>query len=242
MQLGIGAQAAVDQVITQQAEFLHEERCLAAKGGLYAAYNKCHRVDAIWSQPIETIAMPLIETSTERLLLRAWRDSDLPALVALNADAEVMRHFPAPMDAEQSAQLLARIRAHFDEHGFGFWALERRDTGELIGVTGLAQVGFDAPFVPAVEIGWRLARAHWRQGYASEAARASLAVAFEQLGLDEVLSFTVPANLPSQAVMRSIGMQRDDSGDFLHPRVPSGHPLQPHVLYRISREQWEAQR
>jgi len=145
MQLGIGAQAAVDQVITQQAEFLHEEGCLAAKGGLYAAYNKCHRVDAIWSQPIETIAMPLIETSTERLLLRAWRDSDLPALVALNADAEVMRHFPAPMDAEQSAQLLARIRAHFDEHGFGFWALERRDTGELIGVTGLAQVGFDAP-------------------------------------------------------------------------------------------------
>lgn len=186
--------------------------------------------------------MPLIETSTERLLLRTWRDSDLSALVALNADAEVMRHFPAPLDAEQSAHLLARIRTHFDEHGFGFWALERRDTGELIGVTGLAQVGFDAPFVPAVEIGWRLARAHWRQGYAREAARASLAVAFEQLGLDEVLSFTVPANLPSQAVMRTLGMQRDEAADFLHPRVPSGHPLQLHVLYRISREQWEAQR
>jgi len=185
--------------------------------------------------------MPLIETSTQRLLLRAWRDSDLPALAALNADTEVMRHFPAPLDAEQSAQLLARITAHFAEHGFGFWALERRDTGELIGVTGLAQVSFDAPFVPAVEIGWRLARAHRRQGYASEAARAALAVAFERLGLDEVLSFTVPANLPSQAVMRSIGMQRDERGDFLHPRVPAGHPLQPHVLYRIRREQWEAQ-
>jgi len=186
--------------------------------------------------------MPLIETSTERLLLRAWRDGDLPALVALNADAEVMRHFPSPLDAEQSVQLLARIRAHFAEHGFGFWALERRDTGELIGVTGLAHVGFDAPFVPAVEVGWRLARAHWRQGYASEAARASMAVAFERLALDEVLSFTVPANLPSQAVMRSIGMQRDAAADFLHPRVPEGHPLQRHVLYRIRRVQWEAQR
>ncbi|UTH35753.1 GNAT family N-acetyltransferase [Pseudomonas sp. KHPS1] len=186
--------------------------------------------------------MPLIETSTERLLLRAWRDSDLPALAALNADAEVMRHFPAPLDAEQSAHLLARLRAHHEQHGFTFWALQRRDSGELIGFTGLAQVSFAAPFVPAVEIGWRLARAHWRQGYAGEAARAALAVAFEQLGLDEVVSFTVPANLPSQAVMRSIGMQRDEAGDFLHPRVPDGHPLQLHVLHRIRREQWEAGR
>ncbi|MFI8607208.1 GNAT family N-acetyltransferase [Pseudomonas sp. NPDC077649] len=186
--------------------------------------------------------MPPIETHSPRLLLRAWRDADLPVFAALNADAEVMRHFPAPLDAAQSAQLLARIREHFEAHGYGFWALERRDTGELIGVTGLAQVGFDAPFVPAVEIGWRLARAHWRQGYASEAARAALAVAFERLGLEQVVSFTVPANLPSQAVMRAIGMQRDESGDFRHPRVPDGHPLQPHVLYRIRRAQWEAQR
>lgn len=198
-----------------------------------------HRIEASWSQPIEIIAMPLIETCTERLLLRAWRDSDLPALAALNADAEVMRHFPAPLDAEQSAQLLTRIRAHFDQHGFGFWALERRDSGELIGVTGLAHVGFDAPFVPAVEIGWRLARAHWRRGYAREAARAALAVAFERLALDEVLSFTVPANLPSQAVMSAIGMRRDEAGDFLHPKLPAGHPLQPHVLYRIQREEWQ---
>ncbi|WAJ36786.1 GNAT family N-acetyltransferase [Pseudomonas sp. GOM7] len=184
--------------------------------------------------------MPLIETSTERLLLRAWRDADLPALVALNADAEVMRHFPAPLDAEQSAQMLARIQAHFDEYGFGFWALERRDNGELIGATGLAHVGFEAPFVPAVEIGWRLARAHWHQGYASEAARAALAVAFERLGLEQVVSFTVPVNLPSQAVMRTIGMRRDQAGDFLHPLLPSGHPLQAHVLYRIQRSEWQA--
>ncbi len=186
--------------------------------------------------------MPLIETSTERLLLRAWRDTDLPALAALNADAEVMRHFPASLDAEQSAHLLARLRAHHEQYAFTFWALQRRDSGELIGFIGLAQVGFEAPFVPAVEIGWRLARAHWRQGYAGEAARAALAVAFEQLGLDEVVSFTVPANLPSQAVMRSIGMQRDPAGDFLHPRLPDGHPLQLHALHRIRREQWEAGR
>ncbi|RIA34456.1 RimJ/RimL family protein N-acetyltransferase [Ectopseudomonas oleovorans] len=182
--------------------------------------------------------MSLIEARTERLLLRAWRDSDLPALAALNADAEVMRYFPAPLNGEQSAQLLTRMREHLDEHGFGFWALERRDNGEMIGVTGLAQVSFEAPFVPAVEIGWRLARAHWRQGYASEAARAALAVGFEQLGLDEVVSFTVPTNRPSQAVMRAIGMRRDETGDFLHPKMPAGHPLQAHVLYRIQREQW----
>ena len=101
--------------------------------------------------------MPLIETATERLLLRAWRDSDLPALAALNADAEVMRHFPSPLDAEQSAQMLARMREHLDEHGFGFWALQRRDSGELIGVTGLARVSFAAPFVPAARSG----SCHW---------------------------------------------------------------------------------
>lgn len=186
--------------------------------------------------------MPLIETSTERLLLRAWRDDDLPALAALNADAEVMRYFPAPLDAGQSARLLARIRAHFEAHGYGFWALERRDTGEVIGVTGLARVGFAAPFVPAVEIGWRLARAHWRRGFAREAARAALDVAFQRLALDEVVSFSVPANLPSQAVMRAIGMRRDAAGDFRHPKLPDGHPLQPHVLYRIRRSEWEAGR
>lgn len=183
--------------------------------------------------------MSPIETCSERLLLRTWRDDDLPFLAALNADAEVMRHFPACLDLQQSAQMLARIRAHFAEHGFGFWLLERRDTGELIGVTGLAQVAFAAPFTPAVEIGWRLAPAHWRQGYAKEAARAALAVAFERLALEEVVAFTVPANLPSQAVMRSIGMCRDESADFLHPKVADGHPLQPHVLYRIRRDEWE---
>lgn len=183
--------------------------------------------------------MPMIETRSERLLLRSWRDDDLAFLQALNADAEVMRHFPACLDQQQSAQMLVRIRAHFAEHGYGFWALERRDSGELIGVTGLAQVGFAAPFTPAVEIGWRLARAHWRQGYAREAARTVLAVAFQHLALDEVVSFTVPANLPSQAVMRAIGMERDMSADFLHPKVADGHPLQPHVLYRIRRDQWQ---
>ena len=185
--------------------------------------------------------MPLIETSSERLLLRAWRDSDLPALAALNADAEVMRHFPALLDSAQSVQLLARMRAHFAEHGYGFWALQRRDSTALIGVAGLAQVRFAAPFVPAVEIGWRLARAHWRQGYAREAARAALAVAFEQLGLDEVVSFTVPANRASQAVMHAIGMRRDVAGDFLHPQLPAGHRLQAHVLYRIRRSEWLAE-
>ncbi|MCY1180072.1 Acetyltransferase (GNAT) domain protein [compost metagenome] len=104
---------------------------------------------------------------------------------------------------------------------------------------GLQHVGFEAPFTPAVEIGWRLMQAHWRQGYALEAARAALRFAFEELALAEVVAFTVPANLPSQGLMRRLGMQRDEQGDFEHPRLPEGHPLRPHVLYRLSRTQWQ---
>ncbi len=173
--------------------------------------------------------------TTERLLLRPWRHDDLAPFAALNADAEVMRHFPACMSREESDLLAGRIRQHFDTHGFGQWVVERREDGAFIGVLGLLQVSFDAPFTPAVEIGWRFNRAYWRQGYALEAARAALAFAFGQLKLDEVVAFTVPANLPSQGLMLRLGMQRDAAGDFEHPRLPEGHPLRQHVLYRIRR-------
>ncbi|AYC31512.1 N-acetyltransferase [Pseudomonas cavernae] len=182
--------------------------------------------------------MEAIELHSPRLRLRAWRDADLPAFAALNADPAVMRHFPACLSRDESDALAARIRAHFAAHGFGAWALERRDSGAFIGFTGLAQVGFAAPFSPAVEIGWRLARAHWGQGFAREAARAALACAFERLGLDEVVAFTTPSNLPSQRVMQAIGMRHDPADDFEHPQLPPGHPLRRHVLYRLSREQW----
>lgn len=179
--------------------------------------------------------MDIPSLTTERLLLRLWRAEDLVPFAALNADAQVMRHFPACMSREESDLLAARILVHFDEHGFGQWIVERREDGAFIGVLGLARVSFEAAFTPAVEIGWRFNVAYWRQGYALEAARAALEFAFEQLQLEEVVAFTVPANLPSRGLMQRLGMIRDEAGDFEHPRLPEGHALRPHVLYRIGR-------
>ena len=182
----------------------------------------------------------ILELESPRLLLRQWCDADLSELAAMCADPQVMRYFPATLNYEESAALIRRIREHFAQHGFGLWALERKDSGALIGLTGLLQVGFSAPFTPAVEIGWRLARPHWRQGYASEAATTALAAGFEQLGLEQIVSFTADSNLPSQKVMQAIGMQHDPADDFLHPKLADGHPLKPHLLYRITQMQWNA--
>ena len=176
--------------------------------------------------------------SSERLILRPWREDDLDALAVLCADPEVMAHFPAVLDRAGSAALLHRLMAHQVEHGFTFWALQRREDDAFIGFTGLARVGFEAPFVPAVEIGWRLARPYWGYGYALEAAQRSLQFAFEDVQLEEVVSFTVPANRRSWGVMQRLGMRRDPADDFEHPSLPQGHPLRPHLLYRLPREAW----
>lgn len=182
----------------------------------------------------------ILELESPRLLLRQWRDADLPELAAMCADPQVMRYFPATLSHEESAALIGRLRQHFALHGFGFWALECKDNGELVGLTGLLQVGFAAPFTPAVEIGWRLARQYWGRGYASEAATAALAAGFRQMGLEQIVSFTAASNLPSQKVMHAIGMQHDPAGDFQHPKLADGHPLKPHLLYRITQAQWKA--
>jgi RimJ/RimL family protein N-acetyltransferase len=138
---------------------------------------------------------------TERLVLRRWLQRDREPFAAMNADPEVMAHFPAPLTREESDALVDRIEAGFAEHGFGLWALEVRSAGAFIGFTGLAVPSFEAAFTPAVEIGWRLQRPAWGQGYATEAARAALAVAFDQTGMREVVSFTSTVNDRSQAVM-----------------------------------------
>lgn len=182
------------------------------------------------------------QIETERLLLREWRDSDLEPLAALSADPDVMRHFPAPLSRDESAALIGRCRAHFAEHGFGLWALERKDSGAFIGFAGLGHMDFEAHFTPAIEIGWRLAKQQWGQGLASEAARAVLRQGFEELALQEILAYTALSNLQSQRVMRAIGMQRDLADDFEHPKLPLGHPLRPHLLYRIDRARWLAAR
>jgi len=183
--------------------------------------------------------MTLIATlESPRLILRQWRDEDLDEFAALCADPQVMRYFPAPLTRLEAAALMGRLRGHFNEYGFGLWALERKDSGAFIGMTGLLNVGFDAPFTPAVEIGWRLARRHWGLGLASEAAWACLRCAFSQMRLPEVVAFTTASNLPSQKVMQAIGMQLDPDGAFAHPRLAADDPLRPHVLYRIDLQQW----
>ena len=182
---------------------------------------------------------PPLQPRTDRLQLRLWRDADRAPFAALNADPEVMRHFPAPLAAEASDALMRRAQGLLRERGWGWWAVERCDTAQFIGFIGLGLPPATLPFAPAVEVGWRLARAHWGQGFATEGARAALRVAFETLGLQEVVSFTAASNLRSQAVMQRLGLQ-DAQAPFEHPNVPPGHPVRPHVLFRLQRDAWAA--
>jgi RimJ/RimL family protein N-acetyltransferase len=177
---------------------------------------------------------------TPRLRLRLWREDDLAPFAALNTDPEVMRFFEEPLSHERSDAWARAIAAVIEDQGWGLWALERRDTGEFIGFTGLQAPRHELPFNPCVEVGWRLARSAWGQGFATEAGRASLAHAFGPLELDEVVSMTAVTNLPSRRVMERLSMTRDEQVDFDHPAVSAGHPLQRHVLYRIGAEQWRA--
>lgn len=176
--------------------------------------------------------------TTERLILRPWRDADLAPFALMNADPEVMAHFPGLLNRAESDAVAARFSNHFAKHGFGIWAVEERETGAFAGFTGLAIVRFEAHFTPAVEAGWRLARPFWGRGYATEAARAALAFGFNNLDLAEIVAYAVPANRRSRAVMDRLGMTHDPLGDFDHPAVPDGSPVKRHVLYRLRREDW----
>ncbi len=177
---------------------------------------------------------------SERLLLRDWRDEDLAPFAALNADPEVMRHFPSTLSRSESDAMVERIRERLAEEGYGLWAVERKDTAAFIGFIGLLRPRFEAHFTPCVEIGWRLAAAHWGQGFAGEGAREVLRFAFEQAQLDEIVSMTSLGNLPSQRVMQKIGMHRDVRDDFDHPALAEGHALRRHLLYRLRRAEWLA--
>jgi RimJ/RimL family protein N-acetyltransferase len=170
---------------------------------------------------------------TERLLLRRWRESDREPFARMNADPEVMRYFVRPLTREESDAFVDRAERQFDELGYGLWAVEVREAAPFIGYTGLLRHGYPS-VKPAVEIGWRLDRPYWGRGYATEAARAALADGFGRVGLKEIASFTSPLNRPSVAVMERLGMTHDPRDDFDHPRVPEGHPLRRHVLYRIT--------
>ena len=168
-------------------------------------------------------------------MLREWRDEDLEPFAALNADSEVMWFMPKLLSRDECATRIQNIRDHFRDHGFGLWAVEVRDVIPFIGFVGLSIPRFEMPFTPCVEIGWRLAREAWGQGFATEAARAAVAFGFDELGLQEIVSFTVPDNVRSRRVMERLGMTHDPAGDFEHPLLAEGHPLRKHVLYRLPR-------
>jgi len=176
-------------------------------------------------------APALATLATERLTLRPWRDSDADAYAAWNADPLVMRFYPQTFDRASSDASLARAQAHFALRNFGMWAAEITATRELIGMIGLQVPRFQAHFTPCVEVGWRLAPAHWHKGYATEGARAALNFGFTVLRLPEIVAMTVPANLPSIAVMERLGMTRNPDDDFDNPLVDG--PFKRHVLYRL---------
>jgi RimJ/RimL family protein N-acetyltransferase len=173
------------------------------------------------------------ELRTPRLVLRQWRDDDLAPFAELNADPEVMLHFPSVLTRAQSDAFALGARTHIATLGWGLWAVEVLDEAPFIGFVGLSRPRFEAHFTPAVEIGWRLAREHWGNGYATEAARAATSFAFDKLGLEEILSFTTVANEPSRRVMERLGMTHDPADDFDHPLLAHGHPQRRHVLYRL---------
>ncbi|MEM7269424.1 MAG: GNAT family N-acetyltransferase [Pseudomonadota bacterium] len=170
--------------------------------------------------------------------MRPFEDRDLDAWAAINADAEVMRYFPKTMTRGESAVWLEKVAEKMARDGIGFAAMEL--SGECIGMCGLSKPGFEAPHTPCVEIGWRLAPAHWGKGLVTEAAREWLRYGFEDYGLSEILSFASPANTNSTAVMERLGMTHDQDGTFMHPDLPEGSPLNPMVLYRLTREEFFA--
>lgn len=175
---------------------------------------------------------------SDRLILRPWRDSDLPGMARMNADPRVMEFMPAILDRPASDAMVTRLQRHIDEKGFGFWAVGAPGVADFIGFVGLNRPSFAAPFMPCVEIGWRLLHEFWGQGYATEAARAALHHGFINLGLAEIVSFTAAVNRRSRRVMQRLGMQHYRAEDFDHPALPAGDRLQRHVLYRLDRDHW----
>jgi RimJ/RimL family protein N-acetyltransferase len=173
----------------------------------------------------------MIETA--RLRLRDWCDQDREPFHRINSDPRVMEYFPAPLTREESDTLIDRIEAHQAQHGFTFFAAELLHTAQFIGFIGMVYTPFEAPFTPCVEIGWRLGAEFWGQGLATEGAQAVLQLGFDELKLPEIVALTVPANRRSRRVMEKLGMTCNAADDFEHPRLPPGHPLRTHVLYRV---------
>jgi len=158
--------------------------------------------------------------TTERLVLRPWSAADRAPFAALNADPEVVRYLTGgrPLTRDESDALIDAFEAHWSEHGFGLWcAAPREDPEDCLGFVGLAVPSFLPAVLPAVEVGWRLARPAWGRGLATEGARAALEHAFATLRLESVISVIDPANDRSVRVAEKLGMRRGAA--HLHPRT-----------------------
>lgn len=178
----------------------------------------------------------VVEPRAQRLVMRSWRRADREPFAAMNADPEVMRYFPALMTGAESDAFVDRIQDLFGVNGYGLWALEIAATGEFIGFTGLNAMPEEVPGSGGVEVGWRLTRSAWGHGYATEAGRATLEVAFGPLGLDEVWSLTAEGNAASRAVMSRLGLSHVATQP--HPALAADNPLLVHVFYRITRQEY----
>jgi RimJ/RimL family protein N-acetyltransferase len=180
-----------------------------------------------------------IELETDRLRLRQWLATDFGPFAEMNADPKVMEFFPAVLSRAESDTMAQRCHALIAERGWGLWATELMATGEFVGFVGLHTTPNELPFSPCIEVGWRLAFRFWGKGYAMEGGRAALHVAFRCLNQNEVVSFTSVGNVRSRALMERLGMREADLFD--HPRIPEGHELRRHCLYRKSVNVHDAQ-
>lgn len=175
---------------------------------------------------------------TARLILRPWIEKDRQRFAGMSADPVAMEHLLPLAGPEETDGWIDRQLAHLAKHGFCFWAVEGKESGDFVGAIGLLRIGYEAHFTPAVEVGWRVSRPFWGRGYASEAAAASIRFGFEVLGLPEIVANTVAQNTRSRRVVEKLGMSHDAKDDFDHPRIPEGHSLRRQVLYRLPRDRW----
>ncbi len=182
----------------------------------------------------------IIEIKTQRLLLRQWRLTDFNLFAEINSSKTVMKYFPNTLSRSQSDEFATNIQQQISEKGWGFWAVEIPSVCEFIGFVGLNKPVYQLPFSPCIEIGWRLSEKYWSQGFATEAAQAALVIAFKQLALTEVVAFTSRLNTPSEKVMQRLNMQNTKT-TFEHPKVPYGHILREHLLYKITCSVWQTQ-
>lgn len=180
----------------------------------------------------------VVELRTDRLLLRQWKEEDFPLFARMTSDPIVMQYYPGTLSEDESNAMASKIRALISERSWGFWAVETIQENIFIGFVGLHKPTYDLPVTPCVEVGWRLGKEYWGNGYATEAARESLRFAFEELVLDEVYSFASVSNKKSRSVMARLNMS-NTGNNFEHPIIPEGHALREHVLYKITKEQWK---